>query len=72
MSDGELASLSSRELLALQADIEKAIRNRIRERNERLSNYRPADTAQPVETKPIVSDLEAERNAWLARRGRGN
>lgn len=70
MSDGELASLSSRELLALQADIEKAIRARIRERNEKLSNYRPTGAVPPPEAKSVPTDLEAERNAWLARRGR--
>ena len=59
MDDAQLKSLTVKELLELQAEVELAIRAAIRAKREK----KPAVAAAP---KKI--DLERERDAWLSSR----
>lgn len=70
VQDGELEAMSVRELLALQAAVETAIRAAIRKKNEeRVALYRPATATTAAAPEPI--DIERERDRWLAARQRG-
>lgn len=71
--DSELEAMSSLELMELHAEIHKAIRAAIREKNARLSmpmiGATPRAAAAPAARAAI--DLERDRDAWLAARRRG-
>jgi hypothetical protein len=60
-----LDTMSVRELMELQADIQAAVKAAIRQQNEQ----RAMAAAPPAANK--VVDLERERDAWLARRRAG-
>ena len=64
----ELASMSSKELMALHAEVVEAIKAAIRaKRLASLPQPKGAEAPAPVKS---VGDLERERDEWLAKRGR--
>jgi hypothetical protein len=64
----ELASMSSKELMDLHAEIVEAIKAAIRaKRLASVPQAKGAEVAPPVKS---VGDLERERDEWLAKRGR--
>ncbi len=61
MNDAQLKKLTLKELRALNADIEQAIRAAIRAKNGAKASMPMAANAAPVKI-----DLERERDAWLS------
>lgn len=64
----ELASMSSKELTALHAEVVEAIKAAIRAK--RLASLPQAKSAEAPAPVKSVGDLERERDEWLAKRGR--
>lgn len=64
----ELASMSSKELMELHAEVVEAIKAAIRaKRLASTPQVKPVDAPPPVKS---LSDLERDRDEWLAKRGR--
>lgn len=71
MTNGELQKLSSRELHALHARIDEAIRAAIRAKQAAKSSGGPVATGQGAQNEVGSLNLEQERDAWLAARKLG-